>query len=87
MVKKVRYQEEEIRDLRGNRFYLRSKWSVSEYVVVTIRTQRGGKGKAVARTRYLEGDFVEGSKALLRLCRKWRKFYRVFLHPCWTLSV
>ena len=38
MVKKVRYQEEEIRDLRGNRFYLRSKWSVSEYVVVTIRT-------------------------------------------------
>jgi len=85
MTKRFIYVDERIQDLRGNRFYLRTKYEKSSgYIVYTIRTQRYGKGKSLSQVRGLATLFTESgdmsqSVLLHRLAKKWRKFYFVLL--------
>lgn len=80
--KQISYKDEEIRHAKTlKRYYCRTKYNRrSAYLVITIRTQRGGKGRSCASVRAVLGDDKSLSDAYKRLARKFGKFYFVVLH-------
>jgi len=67
MVKKrMRYVDEEIRDDRGRKLFLRTKYSADGRVVISIRNARYGKGSCLAR---VQGLYDDQEKLILRIAK------------------
>jgi len=78
--KKFTYYDLRVEDKKGSTFYLRHKVDKYRYAVITVRTQKKGKGKCVARVQGLDVTDENRQRVLyLRLVKKWRQFWFVTL--------
>ena len=75
MAKRCRYQDFEIRTLKGKKYYLRVKQYDKIFLLYSVRTQRNGQGKCLARTRT---RIDHEAKAIKRLFNAWRKFTIIY---------